>query len=129
VSLIGDGSFRFTAQEVATMINQRLNNITIFLVNNHGYVVESAIHDGPYNYYKNWDFAGLMHVLNAGDGHGLGLKATTAGELADAIKKAREHTGGLVLIECELAHDDYSPQMGQWGKKVSEANSRPPQHA
>jgi TPP-dependent 2-oxoacid decarboxylase len=30
----------------------------IFLVNNRGYVSESAIHDGPYNYFKNWDYAG-----------------------------------------------------------------------
>jgi pyruvate decarboxylase len=129
VSMIGDGSFRYTAQEVATMIGQGLHNITIFLINNHGYLIETVIHDGPYNYYKNWDYAGLMNVLNAGEGHGLGLKASTAGELANAIKKAREHTGGPVLIECQLAHDDYSPQMSEWGKKVSKANSRPPQAA
>jgi pyruvate decarboxylase/indolepyruvate decarboxylase len=129
VSMIGDGSFRFTAQEVATMIGQGLKNITIFLINNHGYLVESVIHDGPYNYFKEWDYAGLVKVLNAGEGHGLGLKAKTGGELANAIKKAREHTGGPVLIECQLAHDDYSPKMAEWGKKVSKANSRPPQQA
>jgi pyruvate decarboxylase/indolepyruvate decarboxylase len=129
VSMIGDGSFRFTAQEVATMIGQGLKNVTIFLINNHGYVIESVIHDGPYNYFKEWDYAGLVKVLNAGDGHGLGLKAKTGGELANAIKKAREHTGGPVLIECQLSHDDYNPQMAEWGKKVSKANSRPPQQA
>src|SRR3989440_147631 len=128
VSMIGDGSFQFTAQEVANMIRYGLN-ITIFLINNHGYVIESAIHDGPYNYYKNWDYAALIEAWNAGDGHGLSLKATTAGELADAMKKAREHTGGPILIECDIAHDDYSPQMAEWGKKVSSANSRPPQRA
>ncbi len=128
VAMIGDGSFQLTAQEVANMIRYGLN-ITIFLINNHGYVVESAIHDGPYNYYKNWDYAGLISAWNAGDGHGLGLKATTAGELADAIKQASEHTGGPVLIECDLEHDDYAPQMSQWGKKVSSAYSRPPQRA
>ena len=128
VSMIGDGSFQLTAQEVANMIRYGLN-ITIFLINNHGYVIESAIHDGPYNYYKNWDYAALIEAWNAEDGHGLGLKATTAGELADAMKKAREHTGGPILIECDIAHDDYSPQMAEWGKKVSSANSRPPQRA
>jgi pyruvate decarboxylase len=128
VSMIGDGSFRFTSQVMATAIGCGLDNMTIFVINNHGYLIESAIHDGPYNYYKNWDFAGLMNVFNAGDGRGLGLKATTAGELADAIKKAREHKGGPVLIECQLAHDDYNPKMSEWGKKVSKANSRPAQH-
>jgi pyruvate decarboxylase len=127
VSLIGDGSFQLTAQEVATMIRHKLSNITIFLVNNRGYVIESAIHEGPYNYYKNWDYAGLINAWNAEDGHGLGLKATTAGELANAIKKAREHTAGPTLIECQIAHDDYTHEMSNWGKKVSEANSRPPQ--
>lgn len=126
VALIGDGSFRFTAQAMATAIGQGVDNLIVVVLNNHGYVIETAIHDGPYNYYKNWDFAGVMNVYNAGDGHGLGLKATTAGELADAMQKARAHTGGPVLIECQLAHDDFNPKMSEWGKKVSQANSRPP---
>ena len=46
VSVIGDGSFQLTAQEVANMIRYG-QETTIFLVNNRGYVVESAIHDGP----------------------------------------------------------------------------------
>ena len=127
VAMIGDGSFRYTAQEVATMISSGISNLTIFLINNTGYLIESAIHEGPYNYYQNWDYAGLMKVLNGGSGHGLGIKATTADELKNAIKQGREHTGGPVLIECLLSHDDYSPKMGEWGKKVSQANSRPPQ--
>ncbi|MGZ3674433.1 MAG: thiamine pyrophosphate-dependent enzyme, partial [Ktedonobacterales bacterium] len=129
VALIGDGSFRFTAQAMATAIGQGVDNLTIVVLNNHGYVIETAIHDGPYNYFKNWDFAGLVNAYNAADGHGLGLKATTGGELADAIEKARAHTGGPVLIECQLAHDDFNPKMSEWGKKVSQANSRPPIHA
>ena len=128
ISMIGDGSFQLTAQEVANMIRYKLSNITIFLINNRGYVIESAIHDGPYNYYKNWDYAALINAWNAEDGHGLGLKATTTGELANAIKKAREHTDGPTLIECQIAHDDYTHEMSDWGKKVSEANSRPPQN-
>jgi pyruvate decarboxylase len=56
-------------------------------------VVESAIHDGSYNYIKDWDYAGLIDVWNAEDGHGLGLKATTGKELADAIMR-RPSSGG-----------------------------------
>ena len=125
VSIIGDGSFQLTAQEVANMIRYKTNNV-IFLVNNQGYVIESEIHEGPYNYFKNWDYAGLVHIFNAEDGKGLGLKATTAGELAIAIKKAREHRGGPILIECQIAHDDCTPQLLKWGKKVAAANGRPP---
>jgi Thiamine pyrophosphate enzyme, C-terminal TPP binding domain len=109
VSVIGDGSFQLTAQEVANMI--RRQEILIFVVNNRGHVVESAIHDSPCNYFKNWDYAGLIDAFNAEDGHGLGLKATTGKELADAISSARKHKGGPVLIECQIAHDDSSTQL------------------
>jgi pyruvate decarboxylase len=125
ISIIGDGSFQLTAQEVANMIRYKTNNV-IFLVNNRGYVIESEIHEGPYNYFKNWDYAGLVPIFNAEDGKGLGLKATTAGELAIAIKKAREHRGGPILIECQIAHDDCTPQLLKWGNKVAAANGRPP---
>jgi pyruvate decarboxylase len=128
VSVIGDGSFQLTAQEVSNMIRHRQETL-IFLVNNRGYVVESAIHDGPYNYYKNWDYAGLVSVFNAEDGHGLGLTATTGAELADAIARARQHNGGPVLIECAIAHDDASPQLLTWGSDVARANARPAQQA
>ena len=124
VSVIGDGSFQLTAQEVSNMIRHR-QEVLIFLVNNRGYVIESAIHDGPYNYYKNWDYAGLIDVFNAEDGGGLGLTATTAAELADAIGKARAHKGGPVLIECQIPNDDASPELISWGSKVARVNSRP----
>jgi pyruvate decarboxylase len=124
VAVIGDGSFQLTAQEVANMIRYRQETL-IFLVNNRGYVVESAIHDGPYNYIKNWDYAGLINAWNAEDGHGLGLKAKTGDELAEAISQARKHRGGPVLIECQIEHDDCSPMLLEWGSKVERANARP----
>jgi hypothetical protein len=68
----------------------------------------------------------LRSIFNAEDGRGLGLKATTAGELANAIKKAREHRGGPILIECQIAHDDCTPQGLKWGSKIAAANKRPP---
>jgi pyruvate decarboxylase/indolepyruvate decarboxylase len=126
VAVIGDGSFQLTAQEVSNMIRHR-QNIVIFLVNNYGYVIESAIHDGPYNYYKNWDYAGLINAFNAEDGQGLGLTATTATELADAIDKAHTHEGGPILIECQIPNDDASPELISWGTMVAHVNARPHQ--
>ena len=128
VSVIGDGAFQLTAQEVANMIRYG-QETTVFLVNNRGYVVESGIHEGPYNYIKNWDYAGLIAVFNADDGHGLGLRATNARELSDAISKAGQHTGGPVLIECQIAHEDFSPDLLKWGSDVARANARPPAEA
>ncbi|MBV8444140.1 MAG: pyruvate decarboxylase, partial [Hyphomicrobiales bacterium] len=101
ISLIGDGSFQLTAQEVAQMIRRNIPAI-IFLINNHGYTIEVEIHDGPYNNIKNWDYAGLIAAFNAEDGHGRGLRATTGGELAEAIKIALANTQGPTLIECVI---------------------------
>src|SRR5271166_1679294 len=47
-------------------------------------------------------YAGLVAVFNAEDGRGLGLTATTVGQLADAIGKAHAHKGGPILIECQI---------------------------
>jgi pyruvate decarboxylase len=124
VALIGDGSFQLTAQEVSTMIRYETNPI-IFLLNNRGYTIEVEIHDGPYNNIKNWDYAGLVEVFNAGEGNGLGLKANTSAELAAAIERAKSHNG-LVLIECALDRDDCTKELLEWGSRVAAANSRPP---
>lgn len=124
IALIGDGSFQLTAQEVSTMIRYGADPI-IFLLNNRGYTIEVEIHDGPYNNIKNWDYAGLVDVFNAGEGNGLGLKAGTSAELAAAIERARQHKG-LVLIECALDRDDCTKELLEWGSRVASANSRAP---
>jgi len=122
IAMIGDGSFQLTAQEVSTMIRYETNPI-IFLLNNRGYTIEVEIHDGPYNNIKNWDYAGLIDVFNAGEGNGLGLVARTAGELTEAVHKARHHDG-VVLIECALDRDDCTSELLEWGSRVAAANGR-----
>jgi pyruvate decarboxylase len=124
--MVGDGSFQLTAQEVAQMVRYELP-VIIFLVNNKGYVIEIAIHDGPYNYIKNWDYAALIEAFNAGDGHGLGLHATTGGELEEAIGKALANRKGPTLIECSIGRTDCTKQLVEWGKRVAGANARKPQ--
>lgn len=121
ISLIGDGSFQLTAQEVSTMIRYETRPI-IFLMNNGGYTIEVEIHDGPYNVIQNWNYAALMAVFN---GKGLGLKADTGGELSAAIDRALAHDGP-VLIECKLDRDDCSKELLEWGSRVASNNSRPP---
>ena len=69
-----------------------------------------------------------MDRLAEQDGHGLGLTATTAGELADAITKAHAHKGGPALIECQIPNEDASPELISWGSKVARVNARRPQH-
>ncbi len=128
IALIGDGAFQLTAQEVAQMIRLELP-VIIFLMNNHGYTIEVEIHDGPYNNVKNWDYAGLMQVFNAEDGHGIGLKVTNGGELAAAIKVALGNRKGPTLIECIIDRDDCTAALISWGHLVAQANGRPPKAA
>jgi len=125
IAMIGDGSFQLTAQEVAQMIRQKLP-VIIFLINNHGYTIEVEIHDGPYNNIKNWDYAGLVEVFNAGEGHGRGMRATTGEELDKAIKVAIANREGPTLIECIIDRDDCSSDVISWGRLVAKANGRPP---
>jgi pyruvate decarboxylase len=122
VSLIGDGSFQLTAQEVSTMIKHRVKCL-IFLMNNRGYTIEVQIHDGPYNDIKNWDYAGLMEVFNAGEGDALGIKVQSGGELREAIGKAEKHSG-VTLIEVVIDRDDCTAALLEFGSKVASANGR-----
>jgi pyruvate decarboxylase len=125
ITLIGDGSFQLTAQEVAQMVRHQLP-VIIFLMNNRGYTIEVEIHDGPYNNVKNWDYAGLIKAFNAEDGRGRGLRATNGGELGEAIKIALANSEGPTLIECVIDRDDCTSDLISWGRLVATANARPP---
>ena len=125
LAMIGDGSFQLTAQEVSTMVRYGTRPILV-LVNNRGYTIEAEIHDGPYNRIKNWDYAGLMGVFNAGEGKGLGLRATTVGELDETMDRALAHDGPC-LIEVPIDPRDCSKELREWGSRVAAANGRAPQ--
>ncbi|QEO17994.1 alpha-keto acid decarboxylase family protein [Acetobacter vaccinii] len=125
ILMVGDGSFQLTAQEVAQMTRRKLP-VIIFLINNAGYTIEVEIHDGPYNNIKNWDYAAVVNAFNAEDGKGKGLRATTAGELAEAVKVALDNKEGPTLIECVIPRDDCTPELISWGRHVATANARPP---
>jgi pyruvate decarboxylase len=57
ILLDGDGSFQVTAQELSTIIHNRVN-MTIFIINNGGYTYERLIHgrDEAYNEIAPWDY-------------------------------------------------------------------------
>src|SRR5260370_5700933 len=86
LAMIRDGPFQLTAQAGSTMVRHNTRPI-IILVNNRGYIIEDAIHQGPYNKIKNWDYACLMEVWTNGEGKGLGLHANTAGEMTAALAR------------------------------------------
>jgi TPP-dependent 2-oxoacid decarboxylase len=128
VVMVGDGSFQMTAQEVSQMVRHKLP-VLLFLINNHGYTIEVEIHDGPYNNIKNWDYAALIEEFNAREGTGRSYRATTGGELAEAIEKARSNATGPTLIECVIDRDDRSKELISWGRLVATPNARPPRQS
>lgn len=110
VLLIGDGSALLTVQEIAVMIQERINPV-IVLVNNDGYTVERAIH-GENQYYNdipkcNWQV--IPQAFGATEDNSLMLKVETAGELKSALEKAAETIDKLVMIEVIADKHDIPP--------------------
>ena len=106
VILIGDGAFQMTGQEISTMIRQGLNPI-IFIINNDGYQIERAIHDGPYNDIQPWNF----HLLPQIFGGGWGQRVETEGDLEKALEKTGHEPDTLALIEVMLDRWDFPDVM------------------
>ncbi|KAF7067982.1 hypothetical protein CFC21_073787 [Triticum aestivum] len=126
ISLIGDGSFQVTAQEVSTMLRWGQNNI-IFLINNGGYTIEVKIHDGPYNVIKNWNYTSLVEAFHNGEGKCYTAKVRTEEELEEAIEASLgPHKDSLCFIEVIVHKDDTSKELLVWGARLFAANNRPP---
>ena len=110
ILLIGDGSALLTIQEIAVMIQERINPV-IVLINNDGYTVERAIH-GENQYYNDipkCDWQLMPRAFGATDNNSLLLKAETAGELKDALKQAAAAKDKLVMLEVIAGKHDIPP--------------------
>ena len=110
ILLIGDGSALLTIQEIAVMIQERINPV-IVLINNNGYTVERAIH-GENQYYNDipkCDWHLMPKAFGATDDNSLLLKAETAGELKAALKQAAATKDKLVMLEVIADKHDIPP--------------------
>ncbi|WIA21682.1 hypothetical protein OEZ85_000852 [Tetradesmus obliquus] len=126
ISMIGDGSFQMTAQDVSSMIRFGATPI-ILLMNNKGYTIEIEIHDGPYNMIQNWDYVGMVKALHNGSGKLYAVKAATEPELIAALQTAlKDKTDHVCFIELQLDTHDCSKELLEFGARVSNANGRPP---
>lgn len=110
VLLIGDGSALLTIQEIAMMIQERINPV-IVLVNNDGYTVERAIHGENQHYNDipkcNWQL--MPQAFGADEQNSLLLKAETMGELKSALKTAAATTDKMVFLEVVTDKYDIPP--------------------
>ena len=118
IVLVGDGAFQMSAQEVSTIIRNQLNPI-IFLINNDGYTIERAIHEGSYNDIQPWKYHQLPQVF----GDSWSCEVRTEGELEAALEKAKYNYKTLSFIEIHLDRLDCSVGVKRLGQSLSERRS------
>jgi indolepyruvate decarboxylase len=107
ILLIGDGAAQLTAQELATVIQQRLPAVVV-VVDNDGYTVERAIHgpDEPYNDITHWDWTHVPAFFGGDDGRAAATRVRTVGELRAAFADAAGHAERLSIIQAVVPRDD-----------------------
>ncbi len=116
---VGDGSFQIGAQEISTIINYGYKPI-VFVLNNHGYGIERAIYDGPYNDLAEWRY----HLLPQALGGDPGFLVQTEGQLEEALSVA-EKAKKLTFIEIQVDKFDFGDTLRKAGAAmaVSSKNS------
>lgn len=113
VVLVGDGAFQMTGQELSTIIRHKMNPIVI-LLNNDGYQIERVIYDNRYNDIQMWDYSGIPQVF----GGRRGMRATTEGELEEALATARANPDSLAFIEACIDKLDFSAPLRRAGEAL-----------
>ncbi len=119
ITFAGDGAFQMTAQEVSTIIRERLNPI-IFVMNNDGYTIERLMVDGAFNDLQMWNYSGLPAVF----GGGWGCVVKTEGDLEEALRNATRRKKELALIEVRLDRMDCSDAVRMYGARYRSANPK-----
>lgn len=122
ILLVGDGAAQLTIQELGSMLRDGLTPI-IFLLNNHGYTVERAIHgpQQPYNDIAEWDWTQLPQAL-AVDKASLTCRVTQADELQQVLTKI-ENCQQLAFIEVMLPPMDMPELMVNVAKSIQARNA------
>lgn len=108
ITIVGDGAFQFTCQELSTLIRLNLK-CTIVLINNKGYSIERALHkDSSYNDIQPWKYYKLPSVFDGYDGR----EVYTERDLEEALDWAKGNSG-ISLIEVHLEKYDFCSDLGE----------------
>jgi indolepyruvate decarboxylase len=97
ILITGEGSHQLTANEIGNM-GRFGANITVFVLNNGGYLIERALEENPdwtYNNLPAWKYAELPGTLGCADW--FTARVETLGELDAAMKTARDHKSGAYI--------------------------------
>jgi len=97
VLITGEGSHQLTANEIGSL-GRFGANITVFVLNNEGYLIERALEENPnwtYNDLSPWRYAELPQAL--GCANWFTARVETLGQLDAAMKAARESKTGAYI--------------------------------
>jgi indolepyruvate decarboxylase len=97
VLITGEGSHQLTANEIGNM-GRFGANITVFVLNNDGYLIERALEPNPnwtYNDLPPWRYAELPRAMGCADW--FTARVETLGELDAAMKSARDCKSGAYI--------------------------------
>lgn len=117
VVIVGDGAFQMTGHEISCFVKYNLKPI-VFVLNNKGYTTQRFLKDGSFNDIQDWNY----HLLPQIFGSGLGLEASTEGELEEALVRAKNNSESFTIINVHLDKYDKSDTLGRltslFGTKV-----------
>ncbi|KXJ90362.1 Thiamin diphosphate-binding protein [Microdochium bolleyi] len=111
---IGDGSFQMTAQEVSTMVREKVP-VTIILLNNNGYTIERAIHGRTqaYNDIAKWNHEYVLGLFGQTEEQRRRnyTRVDNWGQLKAAMDKVKvaeggEDNGEVRLVEVFMDQED-----------------------
>ncbi len=119
IAFVGDGAFQMTAQELSTIIREKLNPV-IFVMNNEGYTIERVMADGAFNDLQSWRYSELPAVL----GGGWGCVVQTEADLEAALLRTSQRKTELALIEVRLDRMDCSEAARMYGARYKAANAK-----
>ncbi|KAH8901288.1 putative 2-oxo acid decarboxylase [Thozetella sp. PMI_491] len=110
ILFIGDGSLQMTAQEISTIIREKLN-VTIFVINNNGYTIERVIHGRKqvYNDIAPWNHQAALNLFGQDEESASQnfFRAKTWEELDAIFESPRfQSDGGIKLVEVFLGQED-----------------------
>lgn len=112
ILLEGDGSLQMTAQSISDMIRNRLD-VTIFVLNNDGYVIERWIHGmkASYNDIQPWRYLEAPNYFGAPKDDPtypvVTRRAETWGQLKDVLTEPNIQAGkGLNIVEIMMDRED-----------------------
>ncbi|KAH8727277.1 thiamine diphosphate-binding protein [Phaeosphaeriaceae sp. PMI808] len=106
----GDGSFQLTAQEISTMLRNKLTPI-IFVICNKGYTIERLIHgmENAYNDVQEWKYKEIPAVFGAEPGSVLTYRVETKTELEKLFNDEEFSSGETTkmrFVELVMPWDD-----------------------